>query len=159
MTASQAIIVLSLVGFLMIAAEIFVPGLVLGILGGFCLLGAVIVGYSEFGALTGTLIFAGIASLWLVGFVAWMFFFPRTFIGKRITLSGQLVSGDALSRRNPVEPGMTGKVLTPLRPSGTVMLGERKFDVVAENDFIPVGEKITVVRFDGMQIVVRKVEA
>jgi membrane-bound ClpP family serine protease len=156
MTAQQAIIVLSLIGFLMVAAEIFVPGMVLGILGGFCLLGAVIVGYSEFGPLTGTFIFAGIAALSLVGFVAWMFFFPRTFIGKRITLSGQLATGDSVSRRSSVEPGTKGKALTPLRPSGTAIISDRKFDVVAENDFIPAGEEVTVVRFDGMQVVVRR---
>ena len=41
----EAIVVLIIVGFLMLAAEVFVPGMVLGLLGGLCLSGAVIVAF------------------------------------------------------------------------------------------------------------------
>ncbi len=37
MSPFEAIVVLIIVGFLMLAAEVFVPGLVLGLLGGLCL--------------------------------------------------------------------------------------------------------------------------
>jgi serine peptidase len=46
---------------------------------------------------------------------------------------------------------------TDLRPAGVAVLNEEKFDVVTDGDFIEKGNKIEVVRVEGMRIVVRKI--
>ena len=49
----EAIVVLIIVGFLMLAAEVFVPGMVLGLLGGVCLAGAITVAFVYYNVVTG----------------------------------------------------------------------------------------------------------
>ena len=72
----EAIVVLIIVGFLMLAAEVFVPGMVLGLLGGLCLAGAVAVAFIYYGPLTGSVVFATVCVLTLSGFIAWLAMFP-----------------------------------------------------------------------------------
>ncbi len=154
MGAFESIVVLSLVGFLLLAAEVFVPGMVLGILGGFCLLGSAAVAYFSYGAFIGSLVLAVVAVLSVAGFVIWMFAFPHTPIGRRIILNQNLVGGEGMTREDLA--GKDGEALTPLRPSGTALVDGRKIDVVAESDFISAGEAVTVMHHEGMRVVVRK---
>lgn len=156
MSALNLIIALTAVGFLLIAAEVFVPGLVLGSLGALCLLGAVLVGYMNYGVLTGSLIFAALAVVTLGGFLVWMFSFPRTALGQRIMLPTSLVRGDSRPPSGSDLLGREGIALTPLRPAGTARIEGRKVDVVAENDFIQPQETVTVILVEGMRVVVRK---
>lgn len=154
MGAIEAILILTLVGFLLLAVEVFVPGLVLGMLGGLCLLAAVGVSYASFGLLVGTLTFAGVAAVTLGGFIGWMYTFPHTAIGRRIMLHKSLPSGESASTASLL--GQEGRALTPLRPSGTAVFQGRKVDVSSENDFVPAGETVIVVREEGQRVVVRK---
>ena len=142
----EAIVVLIIVGFLMLAAEVFVPGMVLGLLGGLCLSGAVIVAFLYYDAVTGAIVFVGVCVLSVAGFFAWMAAFPHTAIGRRIMLQKSHASG----------VGAQGRSLTPLRPAGSAFIGGRKVDVVAESDFIAPDEAVVVVREEGLRIVVRK---
>ncbi len=159
MTPSQIIILLTLVGFLMLAAEVFVPGMVLGILGTFCLIGAVVLAYVEFGVVTGSLVLAGVSAVTLTGFVAWMFAFPHTGIGRRIMLRGSLTTGEG-EKSSPEADllGKTGVALTPLRPAGSARIESLKTDVVAEGNFIERGSRVVVVSQEGLRTVVRAAE-
>ena len=51
-----------------------------------------------------------------------------------------------------------GIVLTELRPSGSVEIDGAPVDVVSEGKFISKGEKVRVVKIEGMRIIVRKIE-
>jgi membrane-bound serine protease (ClpP class) len=152
--AYQTIAVLILVGFLMIAAEIFVPGLVLGTLGAICLLAAITWTFVEYGFLPGVLVFAGVGIFGLVGFLIWLSVFPKTFVGR------QIINKNALPTTQNIEKvsllGKTGTALSPLRPSGTARIDGRRIDVVAENGFIESGDTVVVVQIDGPRVVVRR---
>lgn len=152
----QAIVVLVVMGFLMIAAEVFVPGLVLGLLGGMCLTAAVVLCYLVYGPLVGTAAAVGLGAVTFGGFLLWLKIFPHTPIGRRLLLKRSL---------RPEEPGMVqtlsgvrGEALTPLRPAGTARLDGRRVDVVAESGFIDAGTEVIVVSQDGMGVVVRPAE-
>jgi membrane-bound serine protease (ClpP class) len=54
--------------------------------------------------------------------------------------------------------GMTGKALTPLRPSGTILIEGRQVDVVANGRFIGAGSTVKVIDTDGTRVVVEEVE-
>jgi len=151
---AQAIIVLVIVGFLMIAAEVFVPGMILGSLGGLCLIGSVVLCYVAFGPLAGTAAFAALAVLTILGFFLWLRLFPHTPLGKRMMLNSSLSSQTTLEIPDLI--GATGEAVTPLRPAGTALIQGRRRDVVAETGLIEVGEKISVVSQEGVRIVVRK---
>jgi len=150
----QAIIVLVVVGLLMVAAEVFVPGLVLGILGGLCLAGAVALCYAAYGLLGGTAAFSALAALGISGFFLWLRLFPRTPLGKKMMLNRALLSRNSL--KAPDLTGATGEAVTPLRPAGTAVIGGRRMDVVAEGGLIEPGRKISVVAQEGIRIVVRQ---
>lgn len=154
----NAIIVLILVGFLMIAAEVFVPGLVLGIIGGLSLLTAIILCYFAFGPLAGTAAFAALALLTTVGFFLWLWLFPQTPIGRRLMLNRSLPPQSS-SHAESTLTGASGTALTPLRPAGTARFGNRRVDVVAESGFIEPGDCVVVVFQEGLRTVVRKMEA
>ena len=152
----EAIVVLIIVGFLLLAAEVFVPGLVLGLLGGLCLSGAVVIAFAYYDAITGSLVFVGVCALTVGGFLGWMAAFPHTAIGRKIMLQKSHRQGIG-GKLPPAELlGAQGRSLTPLRPAGTASIGGRKVDVVAESHFIASDEPIVVVREEGMRVVVRK---
>lgn len=155
MGAFEAIVVLALVGFLLIAAEVFVPGAVLGALGGLCLVAVVILSYVHYGFTNGTLVFAGIGALSLAGFIIWMFAFPYTPIGRRLMLKKQLDAGGSQPGNSAPASG-EGEAITPLRPAGKAIIDGRRLDVVAESEFIEAGEAVEIVSQDGMRVVVRK---
>jgi membrane-bound serine protease (ClpP class) len=150
----QTIIVLVVIGFLMIAAEVFVPGLVLGTLGGLCLIGSVVLCYVSYGPLLGTVAFASLAVLSILGFFLWLRLFPHTPLGKRMMLNQSLASRNSLPIADLI--GETGEAVTPLRPAGTAIIQGRRMDVVAESGLIDSGQKITVVSQEGIRIVVRQ---
>jgi membrane-bound serine protease (ClpP class) len=157
MGALELIIVLTLVGFLMLAAEVFVPGMVLGLLGALALAGAVGASYYHYGLITGTFMLVVIGVVTMVGFIIWMKAFPYTGIGRRLMLQKSLDRGEGEKER-PVARlfGMTGKALTPLRPSGTALIDGRRVDVVAESELIETGADIVVIQEEGLRVVVRK---
>lgn len=150
----QAIIVLVIVGFLMLAAEVFVPGLILGTLGGLCLLGSVALCYNTYGPLVGTASFAALALLGILGFFLWLRLFPHTPIGKKMMLRSSLDPQNSMTVPDLV--GATGETVTPLRPAGTAVIGGRRMDVVAESGLIESGQKISVISQEGIRLVVRQ---
>lgn len=150
----QAIVVLGVIGFLMIAAEVFVPGLILGSLGALCLLASVALCYYSYGALVGTMAFAVLVVLSIVGFFLWLKLFPHTPIGKKLMLHRSLLSQNAIE--SPPLIGLEGEAVTPLRPAGTALIEGRRMDVVAESGLIESGQRVIVVSQEGIKIVVRR---
>lgn len=147
------IIVLFLVGFLLVAAEVFLPGITLGILGFFCLAGSVALVFAQYGFASGIVAAFVVAFLSIGGFIIWLAIFPRTFIGRRIVLDRKQSSAA------PVHQGLeghTGTALTPLRPAGTARIGDRRVDVTATGEFLEEGAEVVVVASDGMRVVVRR---
>jgi len=52
--------------------------------------------------------------------------------------------------------GKTGVTMTALRPSGTVVIGDERIDVVSEGNFIGKDVKVKIVKAEGSRIVVRE---
>ena len=149
------IIALFVAGFVLVAAEVFLPGAILGILGGLCFAGAVTVVFLHHGASAGLAAALIVALFAVVGFLLWLYLFPRSFVGRRIILSrSQPANPVPFLHREMV--GVEGVAITPLRPAGTARLGERRVDVTTAGEFIREGENVVVVAADGMRIVVRR---
>ncbi len=87
--------------------------------------------------------------------------FPRTAVGRQVLLldSEQHDKGYVAQRpeRNELI-GLSGITLTPLHPSGTMLLNNKRYDVVSEGEFITKDTQVTVIDVEGMRIVVRTVE-
>lgn len=87
--------------------------------------------------------------------------FPRTSVGRQIILKdiektdeGFVAQG---SERSELV-GLTGIAITPLHPSGTMRLDNKRYDVVTEGEFVEKNSQVTVLEVEGTRIVVRKTE-
>ena len=132
--------------------ETLLPGLVAGIIGFICLIAAVVLGYSDYGYQTGTLILAGVIVGLILGTWCWLKFFPESRIAKKFISRGAV---GELGVDKPELLNGVGEALTLLRPSGTAKINGQRVDVVAEGGVIERGTKIKVVAVEGARIVVR----
>lgn len=54
--------------------------------------------------------------------------------------------------------GKTGKTLTVLRPAGIAEIEGKKYDVIADNEYIEPGKSIKVIRVEGIKVVVQELK-
>ena len=149
-------IVLLLVGFILLAAEIFViPGFgVVGILGGAALVAATVVAWWKLGQLYGGLAVG--AGVLVSGFMFWLL--PRTSAGKALVLE-ERQAARAADETLAALVGRVGAALTPLRPAGTIDVDGRPVDVVTDGIYVEAGARVRVARVEGARVVVEPTES
>lgn len=151
----QAYLILLVAGILLLGAEIFLPGGVLGVLGAVCLVTAGLVGFWAFGPQWGFLSLLGIVVFTGIGIAIWISFFPRTGIGKRLELKRD--GHDFKSHpdyRSLV--GKSGIAASVLRPSGIAIIDGKRVDVVADGDWIEKDHPIIVTKVEGLRVEVQR---
>ena len=89
-------------------------------------------------------------------------YLPKTSIYRRFALMTANPSGPSLAgvpreftTKLDLSPGAEGTSLSILRPSGKARFFDQIIDVVTQGEFIPPNTAITIVRKDGMRVVVR----
>jgi membrane-bound serine protease (ClpP class) len=152
---SALILALIVAGLVLIAAEVLLPGLILGTIGFLCLVASVALVFVNYGTVAGIVATFIVSILTLVGFVLWLYVFPRSFIGRRVMLLTPN-SEKSAAAKNQSLVGLEGEALTPLRPSGTARIDGRRVDVSAVGDFLEEGAKLEVVSADGLRVAVRR---
>ncbi|MCP4653834.1 MAG: hypothetical protein GY856_00295 [bacterium] len=149
------VIVLLAVGYILLLLEVFVPGGVLGILGGVAILYGC---YLAFGMSTawGMTAVAGSVVVALVS----VRLFLRSRMGKGLVLEERESEGwKAPDERLAELVGQAGRTLTPLRPTGLAEIDDRRIDVVADSEFIGVGVAVRVSEVEGRRVVVEPTES
>ncbi|QPC46930.1 NfeD family protein [Mangrovibacillus cuniculi] len=154
--AGYEAILLFIIGAVLIILEFFVPGGILGILGALGVVGSILLA-------GGDIVQMGYAILisFVVVIVA-MVVLAKVF-GKRMRLWNRLILRDAtttelgyVSNVNRLEiVGRTAVTVTPLRPSGTIMLENERLDAVSEGGFLPSHIEVQIIKVEGSRIVVR----
>jgi membrane-bound serine protease (ClpP class) len=149
--------ILIIAGLFLIGAEIFLPGGLIGFIGGMCLLAAVIVGFAAFGIQGG--MFASLIIIVMAGvyLVIWIKYFPKTRMGRSLTLSDD---GKAFKSASPEFINLLNKegiALSILRPSGIAKIDGKRVDVVADGSWIDSGKSIKVTRVEGVRILVKEI--
>ncbi len=150
------IIILTLAGVVLIAAEVYLPGMILGILGGVALLIAVAMGFGEFGLAGGALFSVLLFCVVCVGVMFGLKLFPRSPIGRRMMLSSSLVGGSGQLGASELV-GVEGRAVTMLRPSGVATFNGHRYDVVAETGLVAGGTAVRVLSVEGSKIIVTPV--
>jgi len=146
------VIILVAAGFILLAAETVLPGLIAGLLGFISLMAAVVTGYAKLGVTGGHFILIVVLTGLMIGTVAYFYLFPKTPLGN--ALVSQSVTGE-LGAEKPELLDHTGVAYTHLRPSGTAIIDGRKIDVVSEGNLIERGTAIKVVGVEGLRVIVR----
>jgi len=150
--------ILAAAGFVLIAAEIFIPGGILGIIGVISIIAAGIVGFSVFGLKGGFLSGLGLFVGGTVFLALWIKYCPRSILGRWFTLQEDGREFKSFDDSNQVLTGKSGVAQSDLRPSGMALIEGQKIDVVSEAGFIPHGSPIKVIQVVGSRVIVRQVE-
>ena len=154
---AQWFAILIIAGLFLIGAEIFLPGGVIGFIGTMCLLAAIVVGFVLFPmeiALLNTL-----AIIVLVGIciVVWVKYFPKTRMGRSLTLSDDGKSFKSASPEFKELEGQEGVAVSTLRPAGIAKFEGKRVDVVADGSWIEGGRPIRVTKVEGVRILVKEI--
>lgn len=153
----QLFIVFVVTGMLLVAAEIFLPGAILGVIGGMALVAAAILGFAAFGPAGGSYALAGIVVFTILMMIIWMRYFPGSRIGKKIIVALDLSTSKSADNYSTFL-GKEGESASELRPAGFAILNGKRIDVVTQGEMISKGEKIKVVKIDGGRVIVQAVE-
>lgn len=151
--ATGTIIALIASGLLLVFCEVFVPGGVLGALGGIAIVIGLVAAFMAdptlgLGLLLGTLVFG------LFGFWLWMTYFPRSPLGRKMILGNDGRDWHGFDALNRDLVGMEGVAHTTLRPAGTAIIEGKRVDVVTRGDMIDAGARIKVIQVEGNRIIV-----
>ena len=147
-------VILIALGFLGIVLEFFVPGMVLGAIGGFLMLLAVVAGFIDKSPTTGvlTLIVAAVSSG--VAVFLGMRILPETPVTLKQTHSpddGFVAGPEGIAAL----AGKRGRSVTVLRPAGLIEIEGKKVDVVTEGEMIEPGTRVGVLRVEGNLVTVQ----
>ena len=153
-----AIVFLAVVGFCLLAAEVFLPGAILGGLGVLCLIASIVVAFATEGVATGLLTAILVLIGSGIGFVVWLRLFPRTSVGRGMMLTTAVVADDRAGEWAELI-GQTGVAESALRPVGTGRIAGVKMEIVTQGEFLEPGTPVVVVRADGSGVLVRKRDA
>ncbi len=154
------IILLLIAGFLLICAEVFVPGGILGSIGALLWIAAVVQGYRSPDLTTtqATSLLLGVTVVSAVLFYLWVRYFPQTPIGRKMTLSATARDFSAADRQLQEMLGREGVARSALRPAGVAEIDGNRVDVVSEGGRIPPGSRIRVIEVEGNRVVVRRID-
>lgn len=153
----EAVVLLAL-GIVLIVLEFFVPGGIIGALGVASIVGSLLMsGYS----LNNMILSVSIA--FVVAIVAGIVLFK--YVGAERGLFKHIILQDRTTTdlgyiSNTDRSGLLGSIgvaVTPLRPSGTAVIGDERVDVVTEGGFVDRDAAVKVVKVEGVRVVVREI--
>jgi membrane-bound serine protease (ClpP class) len=147
---------LLLAGFVLIGMEIFIPGGILGIFGSLGWISAAVVGWRNFPEPWNMVSAFSLLLVGLLTFVVWIRYFPKSRVGKSLSLSESSAAYKSHSVTDlPV--GTVGEAASTLRPAGIALFDGRRLDVVADGEWIEAGESVKISSTNGGHISVVKV--
>ena len=155
--AGYETIILFAVGILLVLLEFFIVGGIAGTLGIVAIIGSIFLAggnaYHIAISICIAIAVSIIATILLVKvFGRKMKFFKKIVLRDSTSTEEGYVSNKT---RNDLV-GKTGVTMTALRPSGTVVIGDERIDVVSEGNFIGKDVKVKIVKAEGSRIVVRE---
>ncbi len=159
-------IIIFVVGVALLLIELFVvPGFgVFGILGIGAVVASLFLGLlADFNIISWDMISIALIQLaasFIATFIIGYFLskvLPKTSVFNKLILRDNIIirSGYATEPETLDLVGKEGEAVTDLRPSGTVLIGDSRIDVVTEGDYLAKGSKVKVVKESGSKVVVR----
>ncbi len=152
-------IIMFIIGVAFIIAELFLPGAIAGIIGLALIIGSILLA-------GGNVVHMGISVLIaLVVAIVGMVIIVK-FFGKNLKFFNKIILTDAtdtehgyVSNINRYELiGRMAVSMTPLRPSGTIMLDGERIDAVTEGGYIDSSKAVKIIKVEGSRTVVREVK-
>lgn len=153
----NAILLLFILGVLLLAGEVFVPGAVLGILGALCMAAGCVISFVQLGSgggLAATAIAVGLLLLTLYVELVWL---PKTKFGRKLIVQSAVdsTSQPALAEKEKVV-GKMAEAVTPLMPSGYVLVEGKRYEAFSQSGHAEKGSVLRVAGLDNFRLIVTK---
>ena len=152
---NQWFIMFLIAGVMLIGAEVFVPGGVLGVVGAMALMTASVIGFAIFPPAIAIMIAFGMIILVGVVIVLWIRIFPKTGIGRQMTVIRNLKDAKGTESGMDGLVGKTGITRSVLRPAGFVEVDHRRIDVVTQGEMIDCGVPVRITAVEGNHVIVQ----
>lgn len=149
------IILLFAVGLILLAAEVVVPGGILGGIAALMMLGGCAIANSRFGSTGGALALA--AALVLIGITLFLEFYvlPKTRLGRRAFLDSEIsATSAALGPEAQQLIGAKAEAITLLSPSGYIRVNGKRYEGFSQSGQISPGATLQVVGADNFRLIV-----
>jgi len=151
----NAIVILFIIGALLLAAEVFLPGAVAGILGALALLIGSVLSFREFGFAGGMVASGAALGLLVLMLYIELVILPKTAFGRRLVVQATV---DATSQP-PVAIleavlDRPAEALTTLAPSGYVLVDGRRYEAFCRSGHAAKGAALRVVGVDNFRVIV-----
>ena len=151
----NAIIILFVTGALLLAAEIFLPGVIAGMAGALALLAGSILSFRAFGFAGGMVASGGALALVVLMIYIELVVLPRTAFGRKLVVNARV---DATSQPPPAELAAVvdkaAEALTTLAPSGYVLIDGRRYEAFCRSGHAAKGAALRVVGVDNFRVIV-----
>jgi membrane-bound serine protease (ClpP class) len=152
-------IILLVLGIICIVLEFFVPGGILGIAGIASIITSLFLASGDIGHMAMSVAIALIVSIVVAVILFKTIGLEKGFLRHIILKDATSTEKGYVSTVNRLEIiGLTGKTLTPLRPSGTAIFDNERLDVITEGGYINQGKSVKIIKVEGSRIVVREEE-
>ncbi len=149
------VLLLFVTGIILLALELIVPGLVLGIAGGLAMLAGVALAFRENGSHGGWLAAAGAGVVLAAVIYAELVWLPKSRLAKFFSM-GMTLAGKS---QPPVAVadevvGAEAVAETTLAPSGYVRVAGRRYEAFCQNGFAAEGARLRVRSVDNFRLIV-----
>lgn len=148
------VIGLFVVGIILVVAEALLPGMIVGILGAMCIIASVGLAYFHPDLRSPALAVGELAIALVVVPLTFMVAIKKTRLKETLDEKAGVVS---YAVDFAPLAGKEGEATTDLRPSGTVLIDGKKYDVITPGEMIAKGTRVRVAEASGNRIVVRAV--
>ena len=151
------ILLLFIFGIVLLALDLFVPGIILSVGGTLAFLAGTARAFSEYGIGGGLLAFAAGAVLLTVALYVEYGILPKTRLGKRFFLHAAVEgTSQAPLAQTSALTGREGVALTPLMPSGQIEVDGRRYEALSLDGHVAKGARLKVTGAQNFSLTVTK---
>lgn len=151
------ILTLFLVGIVLLAADLFIAGLALAILGGLAMVSATALAYRDFGFAAALLSGGAAAGLLALAVYLELVWLPKSRFGRGLVVQSTV---SATSQPLPAVAaevvGRPAEAATILAPSGVVVVDGRRYEAFCQSGHAAKGAALHVLAVDNFRLIVAK---
>jgi membrane-bound ClpP family serine protease len=146
-----------IIGILMVFLEFYLPGAVLGTIGGFLLIGSIIMFAQKENALwtAGYIMLVSASLVAVIKYALWKIPHSKA---KDSIYSNDAQVGYYASSYDKTMIGKEGIVLSDLKPGGYILIDDQQLPAISESGYIVQGDHVKVLRGEGDSLIVTKIK-
>lgn len=154
------VVLLFIIGILCIAAEVLVPGGILGGIGMLLMLGGCALAFVRYDVSGGLIAVSSAILVTLIALVLEFKVLPNTKLGKRAFLEKQISGSSSIYGMQERElVGKSAEAVTKLTPSGYVSIEGKRYEAFSQSGQIEPGTPLQVVGSDNFRLIVAAIHS